>query len=171
MGSPEVWPALPHLKENPQRATGIGFGRFLPGWTVTPKDIAERLKKVGARTSHGEPYTAEGIRKSTGIETRHYVFPPDRTPDQNEAGLPRAKAIIGMAKKAVREALANKGWLPSDVDALLFTTSAPLVYGDQIGQSPSKRLKADMNMRPWAKEFDGDVWDECSSLGTTLKHT
>jgi len=170
MAMPEIPIIEQNLQEEALRARGIGFGRFLPRWTVSAADFAERLNRAGARRSHGEPYTAEGVRDSTGVENRHYLFPIDKTPDQNDAELPRLKAVIGMAKKAVREALANKGWLPSDVDALLFTTSAPLIHGDQIGPSPSKLLKAAMNMRPWVKGRDGDVWDECSSLGTTLKH-
>lgn len=85
------------------RARIAGIGHFLPDRVVTNEELAGWISTTDA-----------WIRVRTGILTRRYVDEGTTCTDLGEG--------------AARRALANAGWVPDDVEFIVFATLSPDLY-------------------------------------------
>jgi len=86
----------------------IGTGSYLPPRRVTNHDLALQLAEKGIETSD------EWIVGRTGIRERHIV----------EKGM----ATSDLAVEAANEALKERGWPPSDLEAIIVATVTPDMF-------------------------------------------
>jgi 3-oxoacyl-[acyl-carrier-protein] synthase-3 len=79
-----------------------GTGRYLPPRVVTNEDMAQWMDT-----------SDEWIRQRTGIEQRHWI------PEEGEVG----SSDLGL--EASKIALQKAGWVPDDIDLIIFATLSP----------------------------------------------
>jgi 3-oxoacyl-[acyl-carrier-protein] synthase-3 len=79
-----------------------GTGRYLPPRVVTNEDMAQWMDT-----------SDEWIRQRTGIEQRHWI------PEEGEVG----SSDLGL--EASQIALQKAGWVPDDIDLIIFATLSP----------------------------------------------
>src|SRR3989344_7896840 len=96
------------------KAVIAGSGIYLPPFPVT-NDMIGRF----FTTPPGEQWTPDWVERKLGIRTRRNAF-------DFEAGVMRPGYYdLDNAERAARNAIANAGLFPQDIDRVLYATSTP----------------------------------------------